>query len=87
LRIGWGYFDIAVPDVESSQTTISNRPWQSFVSSGKLNSADTMEDPTPANRLAPQLAVALAFGSVGSAPVALYLLVACTQEYAIQLMH
>jgi Domain of unknown function (DUF4965)/Domain of unknown function (DUF1793)/Domain of unknown function (DUF5127) len=87
LRIDWGFFDIAIPDVESSETTISNRPWESFVSSGKLNSADAMEGPTPANRFAPQLAVSLAFGSVGSAPVTRHLLVAYTQEYAIQLMH
>jgi hypothetical protein len=87
LRIDWGYFDIAVPDAESSETTISIRPWESFVSRGKLNSADTMEDPTPANRFAPQLAVSLEFGSVGVAPVTRHLLVAYTQEYAIQLMH
>jgi hypothetical protein len=69
LHIDWGFFDIAIPDAESSETTISIRPWESFVSSGKLNSADTMEGPPPANRFAPQLAVSLAFGSVGSAPV------------------
>jgi hypothetical protein len=87
LRIDWGYSDIAVPGAESSETTISTRPWESFESSGKLSSADTMEGPTPANRFAPQLAVSLAFGSVGSAPVTRHLLVAYTQDYAIQLMH
>lgn len=87
LRIDWGYFDIAIPDAESSETTISNRPWESFESNGKLNSTDMMEGPTPASRFAPQLAVSLAFGSVGSAPVARHLLVAYTQDYAIQLMH
>jgi Domain of unknown function (DUF4965)/Domain of unknown function (DUF1793)/Domain of unknown function (DUF5127)/Domain of unknown function (DUF4964) len=87
LRIDWGYFDIAVPDAESSQTTISGRPWQSFLRSGKLEAADTMEGPTPANRFAPQLAVCLGFGNVGSAQVERHLLLAYTQEYAIQLMH
>jgi hypothetical protein len=87
LRIDWGYFHIAVPDSESSETTISDRPWESFETSGKLNAADAMEGPVPSNRSAPQLGVALAFGSVGSAPVRRHLLLAYTQEYAIQLMH
>jgi Domain of unknown function (DUF4965)/Domain of unknown function (DUF1793)/Domain of unknown function (DUF5127)/Domain of unknown function (DUF4964) len=87
LRIDWGYFDIAIPDAESSETTISNRPSESFMSSGRLNSADTMEGPTPANRFAPQLAVSMSFGNVGPTPVTRHLLLAYTQEYAIQLMH
>lgn len=57
------------------------------MSTGKLNPADRIEGPTPANRFAPQLAVSLAFGGVGSAPVSRHLLVAYTEEYAIQLMH
>ncbi len=87
LRIDWGYFHIAVPDSEPSEATISEKPWDSFAAGGKLNSADTMEGPVPSNRIAPQLGVSLAFGSVGSTPVARHLLVAYTQQFAIQLMH
>jgi hypothetical protein len=87
LRIDWGYFHIAVPKNESSEATISSRPWESFESNGKLNAEDTMEGPVPSNRSAPQLAVSLAFGHVGSVPVERHLLVAYTEEYAVQLMH
>jgi hypothetical protein len=87
LRIDWGYFHIAIPDSESSETTISSRPWESFESSGKLNAADSMEGPVASNRFAPQLAVSLALGRVGSAPVSRHLLLSYTEEYAIQLMH
>jgi hypothetical protein len=86
LRVDWGYFHIAVPDDEPSETTISSRPWESFERNGKLNVADSMEGPVPSNRLAPQLAASLAFGRVASAPVSRHLLVSYTQEYAIQLM-
>jgi hypothetical protein len=87
LRIDWGYFHLAVPHSESSETTISSRPWESFEHNGKLDAADTMDEPVPSNGSAPQLAVSLTFGHVGSAPVKRHLLVAYTQEYAIQLMH
>jgi hypothetical protein len=87
LRVDWGYFHIAVPDDEPSETTISSRPWESFERNGKLNVADSMEGPVPSNRLAPQLAASLAFGRVASAPVSRHLLVSYTQEYAIELMH
>jgi hypothetical protein len=87
LRIDWGYFDIAVPDSEASETSISDRPWDSFESTGKLPAADVMEGAVTSDRFAPQLAVALPLGRVGAAPVTRHLLVAYTQEYAIQLMH
>jgi hypothetical protein len=87
LRIDWGYFHIAVPDTESSETSISSRPWESFESNGKLDVADNMEGPVSSNRFAPQLAVSLALGRIGSAPVSRHVLVSYTQEYAIQLMH
>jgi hypothetical protein len=87
LRIDWGYFDIAVPDGEAAETSISQRPWNSFEKDGKLPAADAMEGVVPSDRGAPHLAVALKLGSVGSAPVSRHLLVAYTQEYAIQLMH
>lgn len=87
LRIDWGYFHVAIPTSESSESTISSRPWESFQNSGKLDGADTMDGPVPSNRFAPHLAVSLAFGQVGSAPVRRHVLVAYTEEYAIQLMH
>jgi hypothetical protein len=87
LRIDWGYFHIAVPDDEPSETTISSRPWELFMSAGKLAKADGMEGAVPATGSAPHMAVMFSLGRVGSAPVARHVLLAYTQEYAIQLMH
>ncbi|MGA7157343.1 MAG: DUF4965 domain-containing protein [Acidobacteriaceae bacterium] len=87
LRIDWGYFDIVVPDDEAAETTISDRPWESFVAKGKLATADAMDGGIAATRFAPQMAVMLSLGRVDAAPVQRHLLVAYTQGYAIQLMH
>jgi hypothetical protein len=87
LRIDWGYFHIAVPDDEPSDTTISEQPIQAFSATGKFSAADTMEGAMPSNRYAPHLAVAFPLGSVGATPVERHLLLSYTQEYAIQLMH
>ena len=87
LRIDWGYFDIVVPNRETSQTTISSKPWEPFEENGTLSAADMIEGPVTSNRLAPQLAVSLALGHVGPAPVSRHVLVAYTEDYAIQFMH
>ena len=85
LRIDWGYFHIAVPNNETAKTSISEHPDRDFAGDGTLPAADTMDGPVAANRRAPQLAVVLPLGSVGSAPVSKHVLVSYTQDYSIQM--
>ncbi|CAN5601079.1 hypothetical protein BH10ACI4_BH10ACI4_24650 [soil metagenome] len=86
LRIDWGFFNIAVPNTETSKTTISVRPDRAFAKDGALPTVDAMEGPVSMNRSAPQMAVMLPFDSVGTRPVAKHILVSYTEGYAIQML-
>ena len=86
LRIDWGYFNIAVPNSESAKTSISVHPDLAFVRDGTLPAADDMEGPVASSRSAPELAVELPLGSVGTEPVSRHVLVSYTEGYAVQLL-
>ncbi len=86
LRIDWGYFHLAVPDGEPSESSISTHPELTFANVGKLADADEMDGPVASARSAPELAVAFPFGSVGGQLVSRHLLVSYTEGYAIQLL-
>jgi hypothetical protein len=86
LRIDWGYFNIAVPDIETSKSSISVHPDRAFAKDGVLPVADDMDGPVSVNRFVPEMAVVLPFGSVGAQPVSKHLLVSYTEGYAIQLL-
>ena len=86
LRIDWGYFNIAVPNDEPSKSAISMQPDRAFAKDGTLPLADMMDGPSVANRSAPEMAVALSFGSVGAQPVSRHVLVSYAEGYAIQLL-
>ncbi len=87
LRIDWGYFHIAVPKDEASESAIANGSLRRFLESGLLETADQMEGPVMTGRQSPHLDVAFNLGSVGNAPVARHVLLSYTEGYAIQLMH
>jgi Domain of unknown function (DUF4965)/Domain of unknown function (DUF1793)/Domain of unknown function (DUF5127)/Domain of unknown function (DUF4964) len=84
LRIDWGYFRLAVPDAANAQLSASAEAMQSFLASGKLAEADDLDMPRMPRDGAAHLAVALPMGNVGQSPVTRHLLVAYTEEYAIE---
>jgi hypothetical protein len=87
LRIDWGYFHIAIPRSETSQSSISANADRAFAATGNLPAADAMDGATPTGRLAPHLAVVLPMGLVGAQPVERHVVVSYTEEYAMQYMH
>ncbi len=86
LRIDWGYFHVAVPRDESSTSTMSAHPEEMFAREGTLSGADAMDGPVAAGSSAPELAVALPLGTVGSQAVSRHVMVSYTEEFAIQLL-
>lgn len=87
LRIDWGYFHLAVPDGEEAQTAESSDALRSFVATGTLPDSDAMDMPMMPRAGAAHLAVALPLGKVGAEPVTRHVLVAYTEEYAIEYLH
>jgi len=84
LRIDWGYFHLAVPDGEDAQLVLAHDAMQSFVASGTLPDSDEFDMPQMPRAHAAHLAVALPLGKVGATPVSRHVLLAYTEEYAIE---
>ncbi len=84
LRIDWGYFHLSVPKDESSTLAIAENAAEDFAQKGQLPDSDAMDGPVFANGSAPQLAVELPMGQVGTSPVSRHVLVSYTEGYAIQ---
>ncbi len=84
LRIDWGYFHLAVPKDEPSETSISNSSLKAFLDSGHLAGGDSIAMPQPAAASSAHLAAVLDLGSVGATEVVRRLLVSYTEGYAIQ---
>jgi hypothetical protein len=90
LRIDWGYFRLAVPDAGSlpaasnAQPSESAEALQSFVTSGKLPASDDLDMPRMPRDDAAHLAVVLPLGATTQTPVSRHILLAYTEEYAIE---
>ncbi len=84
LRIDWGYFHLAVPDGEDARMAASSNAMRQFVESGSLPTNDDMDMPREPRDGAAHLAVMLPMGSVGAAPVSRHVLLAYTDDYAIE---
>jgi hypothetical protein len=84
LRIEWGYFHLAVPRNERAAMVIAPHAREYFAEHGALPKSDSLRMPEPAGRDAAHLAVALELGEVGAAAVERHVLVAYTEDYAIQ---
>ncbi len=84
LRIDWGYFHLAVPDGEDAQVALAHDALRSFAANGTLPDADDLDMPKMPRERAAHLAVALPLGKVGATPVEKHVLVAYTEEYAIE---
>ena len=84
LRIDWGYFRLAVPKEEDASMVIAPHSLADFVADGKIAASDSISMPQAPARQCPHLAVVLDLGSVSAEPVKRHLLVAYTEDYAIQ---
>ncbi len=84
LRIDWGYFHLAAPDEAGAEFALSDDNLHSFTTTGALSAADDMDMPRMPRDGAAELGVLLPFGKVGSAPVSRHVLLAYTEEYAIE---
>ena len=89
LRIDWGYFRLAVPDAAGASISLAHDTLGRFAETGALPAADQLDMPrmprghTPADEAA-HLATAIPFGKVGAAPVSRHVLLAYTEDYAIE---
>ncbi len=84
LRIDWGYFHLAVPDAAGAQTALAHNALESFVAAGTIPSADDMEMPRMPRADAAHLAVLLPLGKVSGQPVTRHVLLAYTEDFAIE---
>ena len=84
LRIDWGYFRLAVPDADNAQLTESAEALDSFVKNGSLPASDDLDMPRMPRDGAAHVAVALPLGSVTQTPVTRHVLLAYTEDYAIE---
>jgi hypothetical protein len=84
LRIDWGYFHLAVPDAENAQAVLSHEAVASFAAAGTLPETDDMDMPLMPRAHAAHLAVELPLGKVNATPVERHVLLAYTEEYAIE---
>jgi Domain of unknown function (DUF4965)/Domain of unknown function (DUF5127)/Domain of unknown function (DUF1793) len=86
LRADWGYFHLAVPDYQHAVLANRADAMESFLRSGTLPAADSLEMPKEATEAA-HLAVVLAVSITASNDADLHVLLSYTQGYAIEYMH
>jgi len=84
LRIDWGYFHLAAPDEEGAQFALSSDAVRSYATDGSLPADDDMDMPRMPREGAADLAVLLTFGKVSGQAVSRHVLLAYTEEYAIE---
>jgi hypothetical protein len=86
VRIDWGYFRLAVPDDANARTAMARDSVRQFVEHGDLPAGDDMDMPLQPRDGAAHAAVELKLGSVGAQPVSRHVLLAYTEEYAIEFL-
>ena len=84
LRIDWGYFRLGVPDADHAQLAASADALESFVTSGSLPASDDLDMPRMPRAGAAHLAAVLPLGSVTQTAVTRHVLMAYTEDYAIE---
>ncbi|HVU48158.1 MAG TPA: DUF4965 domain-containing protein [Terracidiphilus sp.] len=84
LRIDWGYFHLAVPDGEGAQVALAHDALSAFAAGGVLPDVDEFDMPRMPRDHAAHLAVQLPLGKVAASPVERHVLLAYTEEYAIE---
>jgi hypothetical protein len=86
LRIDWGYFRLAVPDDANARTAMARDSIRQFIERGELPGSDDLDMPLQPREGAAHAAVELKLGSVGGQPVSRHVLLACTENYAIEFL-
>jgi hypothetical protein len=89
LRIDWGYFHLAVPDGAGAQSALSHDALRTFAAGGTIPDTDDMDMPrAPRGRqpedAAAHLAVEFSLGKLSATPVSRHVLLAYTEDYAIE---
>jgi hypothetical protein len=84
LRIDWGYFHLAVPDSANARVAVSSDALRSFAATGTLPASDDLDMPRMPRDHAAHLAAAFPLGMVSATPVTRHLLLAYTEDYAIE---
>jgi Domain of unknown function (DUF4965)/Domain of unknown function (DUF1793)/Domain of unknown function (DUF5127)/Domain of unknown function (DUF4964) len=84
LRIDWGYFHLAVPDEAKAQLNQSAEALNNFVTNGALPTADDLDMPRMPRDGAAHLAVVLPLGKLSGTPITRHVLLAYTEDYAIE---
>jgi len=84
LRIDWGYFRLAVPDSAGAQLVETRDALHSFAATGELPAVDDMDMPRMPREHAAHLTAALPMGKLSATPVSRHVLLAYTEDYAIE---
>ena len=84
LRIDWGYFHLAVPDSANAKLAVSCDALHSFAVNGNLPASDDLDMPRMPRDHAAHLAAAFPLGQVSASPVTRHVLLAYTEQYAIE---
>jgi hypothetical protein len=86
LRIDWGYFHLAIPESQHASFANTREAMASFMQSGTLPAADSLEMPRKSTSAA-HLAVLLPASVTASNGADLHVLLSYTQGYAVEYMH
>jgi len=84
LRIDWGYFHLGVPEGAGAEAALRADAVREFAATGALAGSDAMDMPRMPREGAAHLAVVLPMGKVGAETVKRHVLLAYTEEYAIE---
>ncbi len=84
LRIDWGYFHLAVPASEAATTAVSAKAVSDFVQTGTLPGSDDMDMPRSPHDEAAHLDVELPLNCTAAQPETRHVLLAYTEEFAIE---
>ena len=86
LRIDWGYLRLGIPDAAATRSVLSHEAILTFVKNGGLPASDDLDMPRAPSSMgqAAHLAVALPLGKVSASPISRHVLLAYTEDYAIE---
>lgn len=87
LRIDWGYFHLGIPESEKYDLALASNLVEGFVTSGKLPEADEIDMPRAPREGAAHLGVAFTVECESKEPINRHILIAYTQNYAIEYMN
>jgi len=89
LRINWGHFYLAAPDVANEKLALVNgrAARNKYLTSGVLPDADLLAMPATPRSGAPVLAATIEFGNVGATAVSRHVLVAYDDLYSIEYLN